>query len=195
MTQNTNRPSRARRRPSRWLRAALLSLAFCACAAIVLVYVLPQHASRGSAGRSEPTSPTTAATATPASPRATPSDGTGARPVRLLIPGIGVDTVIEQLGETPNGDMDVPRNVQDAGWYAPGSVPATPAMRSSTAISTGIRGRRSSSISAACIRATASRSTTRTHPRSVSGSPPRPATAPRPRPPTSSGAAVRRGFP
>ncbi|MFZ0216717.1 MAG: class F sortase [Candidatus Dormiibacterota bacterium] len=47
-------------------------------------------------------------------------------PVRLLIPRIGVNAVIESVGETSNGQMAVPQRVQDVAWYAPGIVPGHP---------------------------------------------------------------------
>lgn len=44
-------------------------------------------------------------------------------PVRISIPKINVDTVIENVGVTANGDMEVPTNTTDVGWFAPGPRP------------------------------------------------------------------------
>lgn len=44
-------------------------------------------------------------------------------PVRLIIPSINVDASIQQIGQTPEGTMDVPNNTSDVGWYKFGAVP------------------------------------------------------------------------
>ena len=44
-------------------------------------------------------------------------------PVRLQIPAINVDTAVEYMGNTVNGDMAVPQNSVDVGWYKYGSLP------------------------------------------------------------------------
>lgn len=44
-------------------------------------------------------------------------------PVRLIIPLINVDAGIQQVGVTPKGDMDVPDNSIDVGWFKLGSRP------------------------------------------------------------------------
>lgn len=44
-------------------------------------------------------------------------------PVRLQIPSIEVDSVIESMGLTSEGAMDVPGNKIDVGWYKFGSRP------------------------------------------------------------------------
>jgi len=44
-------------------------------------------------------------------------------PVRLKIPSINVDASIQQVGQTPEGAMDVPNNTSDVGWYKFGPVP------------------------------------------------------------------------
>lgn len=48
--------------------------------------------------------------------------GTGV-PVRLRIPSLGVNAVIEQVGITSDGAMAVPKDPQQAGWFALGTVP------------------------------------------------------------------------
>lgn len=44
-------------------------------------------------------------------------------PVRLLIPQINVNAVIKQVGVTPEGAMEVPSNINDAGWFKLGPRP------------------------------------------------------------------------
>jgi sortase (surface protein transpeptidase) len=51
---------------------------------------------------------------------------TSTAPERLKIPALGVDARIEYVGLTPEGNMDVPRDVRDVGWYAPGVRPGQP---------------------------------------------------------------------
>lgn len=44
-------------------------------------------------------------------------------PVRLKIPLIGVDSAIEQVGLSSGGEMAVPANSKDGGWFEPGTRP------------------------------------------------------------------------
>lgn len=44
-------------------------------------------------------------------------------PVRLKIPAINVDAVVEYVGLTPEGAMDTPRGPDNAGWYNLGPRP------------------------------------------------------------------------
>lgn len=44
-------------------------------------------------------------------------------PVRLKIPSIKVDAVIESVGLTPKGAMDVPKDPNNVGWYSLGVRP------------------------------------------------------------------------
>lgn len=44
-------------------------------------------------------------------------------PMRLKIPAIGIDTSIESLGLTPQGDMDAPAGPDNVGWYKYGAIP------------------------------------------------------------------------
>jgi sortase (surface protein transpeptidase) len=48
---------------------------------------------------------------------------TGAVPLRLQIPSIGVDAVVERVGVTPEGNLGVPENVDDVAWYRDGPAP------------------------------------------------------------------------
>jgi len=45
------------------------------------------------------------------------------QPVRLMIPAIGTDALIESLGLTPEGIMDSPEGPANAGWYNLGVRP------------------------------------------------------------------------
>jgi LPXTG-site transpeptidase (sortase) family protein len=44
-------------------------------------------------------------------------------PVRLRIPAISVDTEIEYVGLTPQGDMESPKGIITTGWYKFGAIP------------------------------------------------------------------------
>ncbi len=44
-------------------------------------------------------------------------------PVRLIIPKIKVNASVEDMGLTVTGEMDVPNNVVNVGWYKYGTIP------------------------------------------------------------------------
>ena len=44
-------------------------------------------------------------------------------PVQLVIPKLGVRANVEQVGQDSKGNMAVPQNPWDVGWYAPGTRP------------------------------------------------------------------------
>ncbi|MBI4136680.1 class F sortase [Candidatus Roizmanbacteria bacterium] len=44
-------------------------------------------------------------------------------PIRLIIPKLGVDTVIEHVGLAPDDRMDVPKNADQVAWYNLGPKP------------------------------------------------------------------------
>ncbi len=44
-------------------------------------------------------------------------------PMRVIIPSIGVDASVEQVGVTADGAMDTPADPWNTGWYAPGVKP------------------------------------------------------------------------
>lgn len=46
-----------------------------------------------------------------------------AEPVRITIPKIAVDTSIVDLGLRPNGELDVPKDYNQVGWYVNSPVP------------------------------------------------------------------------
>lgn len=44
-------------------------------------------------------------------------------PVRLKIPGISLDSIIESVGVTSEGAMDIPKNQEDVAWFNHGQRP------------------------------------------------------------------------
>ncbi len=46
-----------------------------------------------------------------------------AEPVRLTVPSVKIDAPIEKVGLTKTGEMDVPKNYDNAGWFEPGTKP------------------------------------------------------------------------
>jgi sortase (surface protein transpeptidase) len=55
--------------------------------------------------------------------RASASQPAGARPERLRIASIGVDTPLEDLTLNADGTLHAPKDFQHAGWYAQGTSP------------------------------------------------------------------------
>lgn len=47
-------------------------------------------------------------------------------PVRLLIPAIGVNAAVEQVGKKDDGSMGTPTKFGNVAWYAMGSAPGQP---------------------------------------------------------------------
>lgn len=47
-------------------------------------------------------------------------------PVRLVVSKIGVDTVIESVGITPEGAMDMPKKASQVAWFQSGVMPGMP---------------------------------------------------------------------
>lgn len=50
----------------------------------------------------------------------------GVPPARIAIPAIGVDAAVQAVGVTAAGNLGVPDNFHDAGWYAGGPAPGEP---------------------------------------------------------------------
>jgi Sortase domain len=137
-----NRPVRARL-PGWWLgrRPAAAALAVCGLLALAgsgfALVRLTGHA--GDISRSRPgtaRSGTVDARQGPAGPAGralgmrvlgAARSGRGSlrarRPVRLVIPAIGVRTRLVRLGLTPQGTLAVPVNTAEAGWYTGGPRP------------------------------------------------------------------------
>lgn len=65
-------------------------------------------------------------------------------PVRLTIPKIAVDSAVEYVGMTPEGEMDVPKNQDDVAWFELGPRPG----ENGSAIIAGHYGRRGGEVSA-----------------------------------------------
>jgi LPXTG-site transpeptidase (sortase) family protein len=74
-----------------------------------------------------PTSPPAAADADVPTEDASPADlppeepvatgPWGVPPVKLMIPGLGIEAVVEAVGEDPDGAMSVPTDPDDVAWY------------------------------------------------------------------------------
>jgi sortase A len=47
-------------------------------------------------------------------------------PVRLVIPSVGIDAAVEQVGLADDGTMATPQDPWNTGWYAPGTRPGQP---------------------------------------------------------------------
>jgi sortase A len=47
----------------------------------------------------------------------------GIIPAQLSIPAINVDAKVEHVGQLPDGQMDVPKDERNVGWYQPGAKP------------------------------------------------------------------------
>lgn len=47
-------------------------------------------------------------------------------PVRLVIPSLNIDALVEALGVDSSGAMDTPRNIWNVGWYRDGPSPGAP---------------------------------------------------------------------
>ncbi len=48
---------------------------------------------------------------------------TSSPPIRLLIPTLNIDSEIQRVGRTAKGNMGVPNNYTDVGWYREGPAP------------------------------------------------------------------------
>jgi sortase (surface protein transpeptidase) len=104
--------------------AGLVGLA-AACLAFSLTTVTGSAATTApgvapAASSTEPTEPTAA------SFRSVRRYDEVAEPVRLRIPGAGVDTNLQRLGRAPDGSVEVPAGFGEAGWFADGPRPGQP---------------------------------------------------------------------
>lgn len=93
-------------------RTAFLSLVAAGCAFALALLMIPSHGDVHAALK-RPVRPSVIRQAPPVPDV----------PVRLKIPGIGVDAAVESVGITPKGAMDVPKNVDNVGWYNLGVRP------------------------------------------------------------------------
>lgn len=46
-----------------------------------------------------------------------------AAPVRLVVPGVGIDALVDPVGVTPDGELQLPDDVHRVGWYRFGPAP------------------------------------------------------------------------
>jgi sortase (surface protein transpeptidase) len=116
-------PSR-RRRPSA-VRIAIMS------ASVAVAAVATAAACAGTPAAPSPSTRSRTANATPAAvstagPSQAPAALSTALPDRLQLPAIGVNAHVEGVGTTPQNAMDVPKDLHNVGWYAPGIRPGQP---------------------------------------------------------------------
>lgn len=118
----------------RYLVSGLLVLA---AIVFVTVQVLTSQSDTKPVPQSAPasTTPTSSPTPIPSVPAPTRSvqpqvseqpDAQPCLPVRLVIPRIGVDTLVLALGSTAEGVPAVPDNPTQVSWWKPGVIPGNP---------------------------------------------------------------------
>ena len=112
-----------------WLMLAVLGVSALTSTAWVIVthrdVTAPALAQHVAATPSAVGTPPPAPPASPppvASPQPAPTDP----PVLLRIPRIGVNAVVERVGVTAAGAMNVPKRWDDVGWFSPGPLPGAP---------------------------------------------------------------------
>ncbi|WP_324275346.1 class F sortase [Blastococcus brunescens] len=49
--------------------------------------------------------------------------------MRLAVPALGVDTLVDPVGVEPDGQMTIPAEVDRVGWYRFGPAPGTTGRR------------------------------------------------------------------
>lgn len=64
--------------------------------------------------------------AVPAPSRRPATPGPASAPIRLRVPSIGVDTVLQTLGLQTDGTLQAPTEWQEAGWFSEGVHPGDP---------------------------------------------------------------------
>lgn len=52
-----------------------------------------------------------------------PSSSISGLPMRLRIPVISVDAIVEHVGLIPDGSMDIPKNPNNVAWFSFGKIP------------------------------------------------------------------------
>ncbi len=63
------------------------------------------------------------ATSGATSSKKTPETLPATYPARLVIPSLGVDADVQRVGITAKGNMGIPSNFSDVGWYSQGVIP------------------------------------------------------------------------
>src|SRR4051812_45178718 len=96
------------------ITVAVTIMTVCACAAFASTLV---HASLAYQPEEE-FKPAQLATSS-----AMPASSLRSAPVRLIIPSLNVDTKVQDVGIGKSGNMAVPSNYTDAGWYRYGATP------------------------------------------------------------------------
>src|SRR5579872_434004 len=109
------------------MRLAKLALALLALALALIFGGCGQELTAHVSEKQQQSLPPASSPVVPSEPLATdtPAPQRAANPVRLLIPSIGVNALIENVGVTSNGDLAVPEQHpwDDVGWYASGPRP------------------------------------------------------------------------
>ena len=119
------RPRARRRGVAGWLTAAGVALGVLATGTGLTGLAITQSPGRASFGLHQV--PVVPVPGGPASALPAPAAaGAVSRPVRLIIPAIGVRTRLVELGITPSGAIQVPSTTAVAGWYTgsprPGAI-------------------------------------------------------------------------
>jgi sortase (surface protein transpeptidase) len=68
---------------------------------------------------------TSATTPATAQPPGAPAADPNSKPIRLVIPAIGVDSTLQALGLAKDGSLQSPTSYGRAGWYAKGVIPGS----------------------------------------------------------------------
>jgi sortase (surface protein transpeptidase) len=110
----------ARRRLPAWLLPSAAALV----AGVLVGAFLP-----GGSDDTAAAQPVAAAPAAPGAPAAQPAGLGRAEPVQVVIPSIGVDTSLVDLGLNGDGTLEVPVNFAKAGWFTGGNLPGDPSGR------------------------------------------------------------------
>ena len=71
-------------------------------------------------------SPTPTPVPTPAGATSSPAPAAGSPPVHVRIPTIGVDATVNPVGVAADGQLEVPSDVTEVGWYRFGPTPTAP---------------------------------------------------------------------
>jgi sortase (surface protein transpeptidase) len=125
---NTNNPTKI----FSWKTAILLCLGVGLLSAGLSIFFQTQGqtilSSRRMAVEPQPVAAVSTVESQPAVVGSGSSFETPGQPVRLLIPAIGVNAAIQSVGLSwhGNGDMGVPTNFTDVGWYDQGPLPGAP---------------------------------------------------------------------
>jgi sortase (surface protein transpeptidase) len=103
-----------------------LALAGQAAAPVVATAVLPTQTAVAPAPASAASAPEAARPPAPAVAPRTPVPAAGITPARVLVPRIGVDAPVIELGLDDTGALEVPETRDETGWFTGGARPGAP---------------------------------------------------------------------